>query len=136
MMMDGYFVVAIDFFMDPIAVKLGNWQWLTGGAYFGVPWGNFVGWFIVTIIVTGVFRVSEYFFSSHKPKFNPTIFIIPVISYGVLAIFYTRSAITLQISNLVWIGSLLMWPQVILNLVLYKLSRPTSASATPTSATR
>ncbi len=131
--MDGYLVVAIDFFMDPIAVQSGSWQWLSGGSYFGIPWGNFVGWFVVAIIVTGIFRIMEYFLNSKKPKFNPAIFLIPVIAYGLLAISYLQSALALGMPQLALVGSLFMLPQVVLNLGLYNLSR--SASATSASAT-
>jgi len=38
----------IDFSMDPIAIKEGLWSFTyTEGFWFGVPSGNFIGWFIV-----------------------------------------------------------------------------------------
>ena len=117
---DGYFVVAIDFFMDPIAVKSGEWKWLEGGSYFGVPLGNFFGWFLVTIIVSSIFRTYEYFFSKKEEKFNKSIFIIPVLGYGIMAVSYIFSALKFNLQNLAIIGSILMIPQVIINLILFK----------------
>lgn len=64
--LDGLIVVVIDLFMDPLQVRLGSWQWLEGGPYFGVPIGNFIGWFIVTVIVTGIYRSYEYFFNTQR----------------------------------------------------------------------
>ncbi len=119
-LLDGYFVVAIDFFMDPIAVKSGSWQWLEGGPYFGIPWGNFLGWFLVAVIVSGIFRIFEYFFPKKEEKFNKSIFIIPVLGYGIMAISFIFTAFEFNLSALAIIGSLFMIPQVIVNLLLFK----------------
>jgi len=42
-LLDGWFVLVIDLFMDPLGVWKGAWTWVNGGPYFGVPIGNFVG---------------------------------------------------------------------------------------------
>jgi len=122
-LLDGYFVVAIDFFMDPIAVRSGSWRWLEGGSYFSVPWGNFLGWFLVAIIVSGVFRTFEYFFYKKEEKFNKSIFIIPVLGYGIMAISLIFSALKFNLQNLAIIGSIFMLPQIIVNLLLFKKFR-------------
>ena len=42
--------LSLDWGMDPIAVELGLWTWLfEGGAYFGIPGFNFIGWFFIPI---------------------------------------------------------------------------------------
>lgn len=105
--------------MDPLQVQSGGWRWLEGGPYFGVPIGNFIGWFIVTIIVTGIFRTFEYFFSIKKAKYDKTVYIIPVISYGVLAISFALGAIKHQMQGLAVVGSLLMLPIAIFNVILF-----------------
>ncbi|MFH0773158.1 MAG: carotenoid biosynthesis protein [bacterium] len=119
-LLDGFVVVALDLFMDPIAVRMGEWKWLTGGAYFGVPIGNFVGWFIVVIIATGMFRVIEYFFPKKEIRYNKSIFIIPVLGYGMLAISFCFKALYFQMYDLVILGSLFMLSTVILNLFLFR----------------
>lgn len=43
-------VTTFDLIADPIAVANGWWVWLDGGAYFGVPIHNYVGWFIVAFV--------------------------------------------------------------------------------------
>lgn len=118
-LLDGWVVVAIDLFMDPLQVQSGSWKWLEGGPYFGVPIGNFIGWFIVTVIVTGIFRTFEYFFSMKEVKYDKTVYIIPVIGYGALAISFAFDAIKHQMQDLAVIGSVLMLPVVILNLILF-----------------
>lgn len=39
-------VVGLDAVLDPGAVALGFWAWSDPGAYYGVPWVNFAGWFV------------------------------------------------------------------------------------------
>ena len=97
---DGIIVTLIDLFMDPIQVRAGAWTWLQGGPYFGIPLGNFTGWFAVTVIVTTIFRLIEYF----KPKkitVNKSVFLIPVIGYLVLASFYSLLALQLKLYGLI-----------------------------------
>lgn len=119
-LLDGWIVVAIDLFMDPLQVKGGNWQWLEAGPFFGVPTGNFIGWFTVTIIVTGIFRSLEYFFPAKEEKYDKAIFIIPVIGYGALAIYFAIHAVMFQMPDLAVIGCLLMFPTFIINLFLFR----------------
>lgn len=118
-LLDGYFVTAIDLFMDPIAVKSGSWKWLDGGPYFGIPIGNFIGWFIVTIMVVGIFRTYEYFFPKKESGYNKSTFIIPVLGYGIMSISYFFLALNFN-QTLAIVGLLFMFPQIIANLILFK----------------
>lgn len=45
----GFLAVSIDFIMDPLAVALNFWTWTEShyGQWFGIPWDNYVGWFVV-----------------------------------------------------------------------------------------
>ncbi|OGI96144.1 hypothetical protein A3I25_00690 [Candidatus Nomurabacteria bacterium RIFCSPLOWO2_02_FULL_42_17] len=120
---DGFVVLAIDLFMDPIQVKTGGWTWLDGGQYFNIPTGNFVGWLVVAMIIVSIFRLFEYFFpkkgsltESHK-----SALMIPVIGYGLMAFSFAFSAIELRMNNLVIVGLLVMLPTVIINIILRKL---------------
>lgn len=121
-LLDAYFITAIDLFMDPIAVYSGSWKWLEGGPYFGVPIGNFIGWFVVTAIVVSIFRIFEYYFPQKEKKFNKSIFIIPVLGYGAMAISYFLTAIKFNLSLAV-VGVVFMLPQIIINLLLFKKFR-------------
>ena len=42
----GVVSVIVDLVIDPATVAGGLWVWLDGGAYFGVPVSNYVGWLI------------------------------------------------------------------------------------------
>ena len=43
-------LVAFDLLLDPIAVHLGMWSYVHGGAYYNVPLQNFVGWIFSGLI--------------------------------------------------------------------------------------
>jgi putative membrane protein len=120
---DGLFVLAIDLFMDPVEVRQGAWTWINGGPYFGVPIGNFIGWFVVAIIASGIFRSIEYFFPYQNVKFDKSILIIPVILYGFVALSLMGMALRYRMYELGIIGTLLMVPTVVLNLILFNVFR-------------
>ena len=42
-------MVLFDLAIDPLAAgPLKSWVWLQPGGYYGVPWGNFLGWFLLS----------------------------------------------------------------------------------------
>ncbi len=43
-----------DLFLDPQMVSWDFWRWHTKGGYFGIPWLNYAGWFIVAALITFV----------------------------------------------------------------------------------
>lgn len=47
------FALHVDLSMDVVAASVGYWTWIGGGVWFGVPLGNFFGWFCVTFFYTG-----------------------------------------------------------------------------------
>ena len=116
---DGLVVVAIDLFMDPIMVSSHNWTWNNGGVYFGIPLGNFVGWFLVTILSTGIFRVYEYYFPIIKSRRTPALLLIPVIGYLSLIIIFSILALNLELYKVTLVGIVIMLPIVLLNLYLF-----------------
>jgi uncharacterized membrane protein len=116
---DSLIVVAIDLFMDPLQVKAGSWVWQGGGHYFGIPIGNFIGWMIVTAITTGSFRIYEYFKPIDNDIKEKSIFLIPVVGYGILYLYFFVSALKMNMTNLAFIGSLTMLPIIVFNLFLF-----------------
>jgi isopentenyl-diphosphate delta-isomerase len=55
-------LTSFDLVIDPGAVKLGFWQYLDGGTFYGVPNSNFVGWVfsgVIAGIVVEVFAVNR-----------------------------------------------------------------------------
>lgn len=47
-------IMAWDLFLDPQMVGWGFWSWhpFGGSGYFGIPWVNYVGWFLVGLLAT------------------------------------------------------------------------------------
>jgi hypothetical protein len=79
---------------------------------------NFVGWFLVAVIATGIFRLFEYF----KPKsirLAREIYLIPVGGYLMIYLALLYFSLELGMFKLSLIGSLLMLPVIVVNLILY-----------------
>lgn len=43
---------AWDLFLDPQMVSWGYWVWVQPQGYFGIPWINYLGWFLVSAVLT------------------------------------------------------------------------------------
>lgn len=45
-------MTSIDLVIDPLAAnQLGYWRWVETGFYYGIPFHNFVGWFVVSLAI-------------------------------------------------------------------------------------
>src|SRR5262249_39606761 len=50
-------MTAIDLVIDPLAAnQLGYWRWVKSSAYYGIPFHNFGGWFVVSLTIFLVVR--------------------------------------------------------------------------------
>ena len=52
-------MTAWDLFLDPQMVAWGFWAWEEPSGYFGIPWTNYLGWLLVTFVVTLVIRPRD-----------------------------------------------------------------------------
>src|SRR5712692_8075491 len=53
-----FLMVAWDLSFDPIASTIGHsWIWQQGGNYFGVPFSNFMGWFLTVFVFFQLFAL-------------------------------------------------------------------------------
>ena len=118
-MLDGMIVVAIDIFLDPLMVFHAKWFWPGGGPYFGIPVGNFVAWFLVTIVTTGIFRVFEWRFAQQPKQVEKSVYVTPVVAYAALCGSFAALAIDADLHDLVIIGSAAMMPIVCVNLLCF-----------------
>ncbi len=50
---------AWDLFLDPQMVAWNFWQWENPGGYFGIPWINFLGWFVSAALLTWLANPPE-----------------------------------------------------------------------------
>lgn len=117
--LDGLIIVTIDIFMDPIQVKAGNWFWLKGGPFYDIPIGNFVGWFLVAMITTGIFRALEYFFPQRDTEVDESVFLMPIIGYVTIFLILFSIALRAQLYKLSIIGFLSMLPVIVVNAISF-----------------
>lgn len=45
---------AWDLFLDPQMVVWGFWRWAEPSGYFGIPWVNFAGWILASLVITAL----------------------------------------------------------------------------------
>lgn len=120
---DGLIVLGIDIILDPVMVKAGWWKWKESGAFFGVPAGNFIGWFLVTILVSSLFRVAE-FLRPQPQTFLPDHTLLPAhLSYAALYITLSMYAVQLDMEVLPILGFLTMGLPLVFSVYLYYLNR-------------
>lgn len=49
-------LTAWDLYLDPQMVERGFWIWAQPSGYFGIPWSNYVGWFVTAFVITLIIR--------------------------------------------------------------------------------
>ncbi|MDD4924096.1 MAG: carotenoid biosynthesis protein [Dehalococcoidales bacterium] len=118
-LLDGLIVVAIDLVMDPLQVQAGNWVWVSAGNYYQVPVNNFIGWFAVTAITTGIFRFYEYLNPKLVNNFNVSMFLIPLCGYLLLCFGLIGLTLKANLPYLTIIGLCTMLPIAVINLALF-----------------
>jgi hypothetical protein len=67
-LLDAFLALNIDLSMDTIAIRLGGGMWVWGfdpavrwtSEWFGVPFGNFFGWFFVLLLYSAAVRTARY----------------------------------------------------------------------------
>lgn len=52
-------VSATDLVADPVSVEAGLWVWVDGGPFYGVPYSNYVGWFLVGTIILSIIGIAN-----------------------------------------------------------------------------
>ncbi len=55
----GLAFTAWDLYLDPQMVARGLWAWEVSGGYFGIPWANFLGWWLSATLLTLVTRPRQ-----------------------------------------------------------------------------
>ena len=52
-------MMAWDLFLDPMMVTWEMWGWDNPGSYFGIPWSNYLGWLLVSALITILIRPGK-----------------------------------------------------------------------------
>jgi uncharacterized membrane protein len=80
-------MTAWDVVMDPGNARAGTWVWENGGAYFGVPFQNFVGWMVTTLVVYLVVALIFRWVPGRETPVAARFYGgLPVIAYGLVAL--------------------------------------------------
>ncbi|MCP4717768.1 MAG: carotenoid biosynthesis protein [Deltaproteobacteria bacterium] len=59
----GFLAISIDFALDPSLVKMGFWVWhIEPQLWFGIPWSNFIGWFVIVFCFATAQQVGFLWF--------------------------------------------------------------------------
>ena len=70
-----------DFIIEPVAVKLGYWQWLDNGV---IPFYNYACWFFISIILLTLFKLLPF----HKNnRLAVHLFIVQLLFFLLLRVF-------------------------------------------------
>jgi uncharacterized membrane protein len=108
-------MTAWDVVMDPGMAAAGNWVWEQGGAYFGVPRRNYLGWLLTTFLVYWIVGWLGRG-SGHRIRATRLFEALPVIVYSFLAVRYlaSNSFPALQVVALFSMGlpALLAWIRI------------------------
>lgn len=110
-LLDGLCVTAIDLMMDPLQVSMGTWTWSSGGSYYDVPLGNYLGWIVTVCLTTALFRIWETLHPIDLPE--GILVWVPHGLYLILFIGFSISAVYLKMPELAMIGLFSMLPFVL-----------------------
>jgi putative membrane protein len=136
------FFVLLDVIIDPVALRGSRWflgqiyGYPETGLYFGVPISNFIGWFIVGLVLIYALQSIDRFlekkgtrdWSGHRLRQRYVVG--PSLYFGVL-LFNLSVTFSIREYTLAWVGVFILLAQVSLFYFLLKgnLSRGTAACA-------
>ena len=97
-------MTAWDVVMDPGMAADGNWIWEGGGAYFGVPRRNYLGWLLTTFIV---YWIAGWMARDSDREPGTRFEALPVFVYAFFAVRYvaTNSIPALQVVAIFSMGT-------------------------------
>jgi putative membrane protein len=122
----GLMAVNLDMILDPVSVapQVAAWIWIGGGSYYGIPIGNFIGWFLVTVSTVFIFRCYEAIIpkSNTNPKVNTYSYLYIIIIYIMYFLFNAVYAFKLGKIEYILIGATTMWPFILIGLLALMLN--------------
>jgi bisanhydrobacterioruberin hydratase len=96
-------MTAIDFLIDPLAAgPLGYWRWEEGGVYYGIPWTNFLGWFITSFVIFAVLPSSWRPGMAARVLGTSVIVFFTVIAFALGEPWLGVLGITLALPGILW----------------------------------
>lgn len=99
-LLSSFVMVMWDLSFDPMAATIGKlWVWHSGGSYFGVPFSNFLGWFLCVFTFYFIFALILRFTQKNRPVVTiagKTFWILPALMYLTRTIQYVLNVFTRQ----------------------------------------
>lgn len=80
----GFWTVLLDLVLDPVAHARGFWNWGSRGGFYGVPWSNFIGWFIVGMLLS--LSLRSYKISGLSARRGTRLYQAILILFGVIGL--------------------------------------------------
>jgi len=81
-----FIMVAWDLSLDPVwSTVLHAWIWLQGGAYFGVPVSNFLGWYLTSFVIYQLFALYLRVRVVHPAPLSGRYWHLAIVFYAVSA---------------------------------------------------
>jgi len=112
--LDGLCTTSFDLIADPVAVTSGMWVWIDQGPYYGIPFTNFLGWFLVTFTITLIYRIT------HREHIKVRIdwhYYTPSVIFFILILSIEVGALYAGHPELILIGTVATLPYVMIPLV-------------------
>ncbi len=127
-LIDATIVTAIDVFMDPLVTWRGSWIWEVEGPFYGVPIGNFVGWFVISWLACFLFRAYEFFRPARTPdRHGRWGHLAMALAYGLLMLMFAVFSLSIQRPEITLTGLFAMGPVLLLNLLGFSAARETDS---------
>tara|TARA_A100000164_G_scaffold320041_1_gene301990 strand:+ start:61 stop:495 length:435 start_codon:yes stop_codon:yes gene_type:complete len=83
----GLSIMFLDLILDPIGVDEKRWSWKNPGAYYGIPYLNFLGWFLCCFITVFLFLLL---FSTENLNSFDQVNKVPLFLFSLLPIIASR----------------------------------------------
>src|SRR5215210_3455375 len=108
-----FIMVSWDLSFDPIASTINhNWIWQQGGNYFGVPFSNFMGWFLTVFVFFQLFALYMRGRQNADAQIQPVsrgYWLQAVMFYGVVALGIPLNIITQTTSTTIADPAGVLW---------------------------
>jgi putative membrane protein len=86
-MLTAFVMTTWDLTLDPyMVIKEQAWVWEQGGAYFGIPFANYVSWVETVFIIGVVYRMVERGMPLPEKKLSPWMTAVPVAGYALMSL--------------------------------------------------
>jgi uncharacterized membrane protein len=98
---DGFLAMTIDLSLDPVAILMGFWTWTVRGEphppWFGVPFANYYGWFVVVLSFSFVVRLGFRLFPDETYRWSKVVVPLGSIVLGMIPFYFLLACYGLAI---------------------------------------